>query len=268
MLGKLIKNEFRFRGKFLIKYSIVLIALAAIFSLLGIILNSLSGSAHQTFSIFVEYYSTLLSAATIGLAVLAAVLFARDYIVRYTSEKSYLTHTLPVHEGMLVNARLISDILLTMFVIIMLLLTIITASHGEFAYYGYSTFRDMLYKIRELPTLELTEQAIVTTAGMALAFKLLWWFYLINSLILHSKIGQIQAKITMWFVFILIIDITASFLSISATGKLAKFICNKYSLSTSCHVILGYSLQLLCTLLVIAAIVALLKKIFRTKDLI
>ncbi len=268
MLGKLIKNEFRFRGKVLIQYSIVLLALSAIFSMLGIILNSLSGSAHETFSIFIEYYSTLLSAATIGLAVLAAVQFAKDYIVRYTSEKSYLTHTLPVSEGMLVNARLISDILLTLFVIIMLLLTIVTASHGEHAYYGYSTFRDMIFQIRELPASELFERAIITTAGITLAFKLLWWVYLMNSMVMHSKIGQIQTKYILALISILIIDVTASFLSISATKNLAKFICNKYSLSTSCHVSLGYSLQLLCTLLVIAAIAALLKKIFRTKDLI
>ena len=268
MLGKLIKNEFRFRGKVLIKYSIVLLALSAVFSLLGVILNSLSGSAHETFSIFIEYYSTLLSAATIGLAVLAAVLFAKDYIVRYTSEKSYLTHTLPVNEGMLVNARLISDIILTLFVILMLLLTIVTASHGEHAYYGYSTFKHTLFQIRELPASELFERTIVTAAAITLAFKLLWWFYLMNSIVMHSKIGQIQTKITLWFIFILIIDITASFLSVSATKNLAKFICNKYSLSTSCHVSIGYSLQLLCTLLIIAAIISLLKKIFRTKDLI
>lgn len=179
MLKKLINLELKFRGKTtLIMYALLLFSTPVMIFVnnLDVKINAYPGSNIDNFFSIIACMYIVIVAASLFYLVYFTI---SDFNNRYFKDQSYLTHTLPVKSGTMLNARLLLDSVLVLITWLISLFCLDTLS-GENGKYFLEFFDNLIYWGNDPFIYELMDwfdKFFCILLYPALILFLLWHFY-------------------------------------------------------------------------------------------
>ncbi len=186
MLGKLIKNEFINRGKYVIAVFSGLICFALVVALLWTINDS-----NLFDSVYFDFFLGIVTSAFVfGVfaAVVALIICSiDDFAKRLFKDQGYLTHTLPVKTSSIMLARMVFDVAL------FALIAIITPLASCIAARDFNFFRELFETVEEFLSSHLGSQApaaimdiILLVVGLLVSALAALWVFNASYAIGHS----------------------------------------------------------------------------------
>lgn len=143
MLGKCIKNEFVNRIKQALGIIFILIGMAIFVRIIDEISDVACSSVLDAFSTLTKLAYVII---VIGAMVMTAFLPFLDFRQRFYKDQAYLTHTLPVKVSTMLIARMICDVVITIFISISWVVSLCIAIGVNF----YSDIIEFMKDIMEL----------------------------------------------------------------------------------------------------------------------